>query len=112
MTGFAVHHVVCQTLVRTAGTPHSITNTVMLPHSIVFLEPRAPREIGLLREALGADPGALTARAVRTRLREIGVERAQLADVAAAAATRPELANTPGGAPLAIDLEALLDHAW
>ena len=26
MTGFAVHHVVCQTLVRTAGTPHGITN--------------------------------------------------------------------------------------
>ena len=112
MTGFAVHHVVCQTLVRTAGTPHSITNAVMLPHSIAFLDPRAPREMGLLRTALDADPAALTARAGRTRLRELGVEQDRLPEVAAAAAGRAELAGTPGGAPLEKDLEALLNDAW
>ena len=32
-TGIALHHAVCQTLVRTAGSPHAETNAVMLPHS-------------------------------------------------------------------------------
>ena len=112
MTGFAVHHVVCQTLVRTAGTPHGITNAVMLPHSIELLVQRAPREMGLLEEALDADPAALSAHAGQTRLRELGVERERLAEVAAAAAVRPELGGTPGGAPVEKDLEALLNHAW
>ena len=112
MTGFAVHHVVCQTLVRTAGTSHGITNAIVLPHSIAFLRPRAPREMGLLEQALDADPAALAAHAGQTRLRELGVERERLAEVAAAAAVRPELGGTPGGAPVEKDLEALLNHAW
>ena len=41
-TGIAVHHAVCQTLVREAGTPHAETNAVMLPHSAAFMTPRAP----------------------------------------------------------------------
>ena len=57
MTGFAVHHVVCQTLVRTAGTRHGITNSIMLPHSIAFLAPRAPREMGLLGGGARRRPG-------------------------------------------------------
>jgi alcohol dehydrogenase class IV len=112
VTGFAVHHVVCQTLVRTAGTPHGVTNAVMLPHSIELLSERAPREMGLLRDALGVDPGVLTARAGRTRLRDLGVEQDQLPVVAAAAAGRPELGQTPGGPPVERELEGLLNHAW
>lgn len=112
MTGFAVHHVVCQTLVRTAGTGHSITNAVVLPHSIAFLTPRAPREMGLLHGALGADPATLAANAGPTRLRDLGVERERLPEVAGAAAGRPELGNTPGGVPAENDLEALLNQAW
>ena len=54
-TGFAVHHAVCQTIVRVCGTPHAQTNSVMLPHFVRFMEPRAPREIDMLGEALGGD---------------------------------------------------------
>ncbi|MDP9134366.1 MAG: iron-containing alcohol dehydrogenase, partial [Actinomycetota bacterium] len=41
-TGFAVHHAICQTLVRTAGLSHAETNAVVLPHSAAFMAGRAP----------------------------------------------------------------------
>ena len=41
--GLAVHHAVCQTIVRTCGTPHAQTNAVMLPHSVRLMSLRAPR---------------------------------------------------------------------
>lgn len=112
MTGFAVHHVVCQTLVRTAGTSHGVTNAVMLPHSIAFLAARAPREMGLLEEALAVEPSVLTARTGRTRLRDLGVEQDRLSALAAVAAGRPELGSTPGVVPSENDLEGLLNQAW
>ena len=40
--GLAVHHAVCQTIVRTCGTPHAQTNAVMLPHSVRLMSRRAP----------------------------------------------------------------------
>ena len=42
-TGIAVHHAVCQTIVRTAGTPHAETNAVMLPHSAGLMAGRGAR---------------------------------------------------------------------
>jgi hypothetical protein len=68
--------------------------------------------MGLLDEALDADAGALAAHAGHTRLRDLGVDREQLAEVATVASGRPELSGTPGGAPVEKDLEALLNHAW
>ena len=54
-TGIAVHHAICQTIVRTAGTPHAETNAVMLPHSARMMVSRAPAELGLFAGAVG-DP--------------------------------------------------------
>ena len=40
--GLALHHALCQTLVRELGTPHAETNAVMLPRSVAFMsQPRA-----------------------------------------------------------------------
>ena len=104
-TGIAVHHAVCQTLVRIAGTPHAETNAVMLPHFARLMAGRAPAAIGSFAAALGdpaGDPTAaagrvakLAARSGHTRLATLGVEETQLAEVAAVAATHPLLANTP-----------------
>ena len=47
--GFAVHHAVCQMLVRLAGTPHAETNAVMLPHSARLMAGRAPAALGRVR---------------------------------------------------------------
>src|SRR3954471_9555845 len=55
-TGFALHHVVCQTLVRMLGTPHAETNATMLPRTMEMMRQRAPDDIAALASALGAEP--------------------------------------------------------
>jgi alcohol dehydrogenase class IV len=104
-TGIAVHHALCQTIVRTAGAPHAETNAVMLPHSARLMAQRVPGPMSELAEALGdsaADPEAapaaiarIAARCGHTRLSTLGVTEEQLPVVAAAAAEHPLLANTP-----------------
>jgi alcohol dehydrogenase class IV len=104
-TGIAVHHAVCQTIVRTAGTPHAETNAVMLPHFARLMSGRATAAMGAFAAALGDPAGdpdaaagrleALAARSGYTRLSELGVGEEQLPAVAAAAAAHPLLANTP-----------------
>jgi alcohol dehydrogenase class IV len=103
--GIAVHHAVCQTIVRTAGTPHAETNAVMLPHFARLMAGRAPVVMGSFAAALGdpeGDPAAaggraaaLAARSGHTRLSSLGLEEAQLPNIAATAAAHPLLANTP-----------------
>jgi len=103
--GIAVHHATCQTLVRTAGTPHAETNAVMLPHFAGLMAPRAPRALGALAAALGdpeGDPSRaaplvaeLTVRGGHTRLSELGVRGDHLPEVAAQVEQHPALAATP-----------------
>ena len=104
-TGIAIHHATCQTIVRTAGTPHAETNAVMLPQFAGLMAGRAPAQLAAFARALGApeaDPAAaaellaaLTARSGRTRLSELGVREEQLAPVAAAVVEHPLYASTP-----------------
>jgi alcohol dehydrogenase class IV len=96
-TGFAVHHVVCQTIVRLGGTTHAETNATMLPHTLRLMRGRAPDEIARVEDALGGpDAGArLASRAGVSGLRALGFDAARVDDVVAAVMPRPELANTP-----------------
>ncbi|MGI8805931.1 MAG: iron-containing alcohol dehydrogenase [Thermoleophilaceae bacterium] len=104
-TGFGLHHVICQTIVRAAGTPHAQTNAVMLPHVLRAMAGRAPSELGELALALGAEReraakaaelvAGLAARAGPTRLSELGVEEGQFGRIAAEASGRPQLDATP-----------------
>ena len=66
-TGIAVHHAVCQTLVRTTGTPHAETNAVMLPHSARLMEERAPEAVAAFRDAVAVDLDGARRRAAGTR---------------------------------------------
>jgi alcohol dehydrogenase class IV len=103
--GIAVHHAVCQTIVRTAGTPHAQTNAVMLPRFAAMMSTRAPAAMGLFARALGDPDGAseaaggrvakLAARSGHTRLSPLGVEEQQLVEVARAVQAHPALSNTP-----------------
>jgi alcohol dehydrogenase class IV len=105
MTGFAVHHATCQTLVRLAGSPHAQTNAVMLPHFAGLMSVRVPGVMGELARALGDPDGApeaaacraakLSARCGHTRLATLGVEEEHLPRVAAAVMQHPALQNTP-----------------
>lgn len=105
LTGFAFHHVVCQTTVRVAGTPHAETNAVMLPHSVRLMVGRAPEAVASLGAALGGAtagpdqaPAAverLTRRAGATTLRELGAGEEHVDAILDALEKRPEIARTP-----------------
>jgi alcohol dehydrogenase class IV len=110
-TGIAIHHVVCQTLVRVGGTPHAETNAVMLPRVVRFIAPRAGDAVEKLRKAVGGDVGDLAAAAGATTLGELGLDPSRIDDVAEQAAARPQLANTPGGAPSRERLRELIQAA-
>jgi alcohol dehydrogenase class IV len=88
-TGYGLHHVLSQTLVRFAGVGHGPANAIMLPHSIE----------ALARRGYDGEAAALAAKLVdltgATRLRDVGVGPEQLELCADEAASRPELAMTP-----------------
>lgn len=106
-TGLALHHALCQTIVRQAGTPHARTNAVMLPHSVAFMADRAPRAIAGLAGALAADGedpttaapkvAVLAALAGPPTLGALGVKVSDLPAIASAAAAHPGMGGTPGG---------------
>jgi len=110
-TGYALHHVVCQTLVRVAGTPHAETNAVMLPHTVRFMAMRAPDAIERLRKAIGGDVADLAALSGATTLGELGAQPAHVDPVVEAASGRGELGNTPGGPPSPDRLRAFVQAA-
>lgn len=116
----ALHHAVCQTIVRTAGAPHAETNAVMLPHSARLMVSRAPDALGALAGALGDPEGdadaapvllsRLAAHSGHTRLRTLGVEEADVEPVVAAVLRHPLLALTPDP-PDAAELRQLVAEA-
>jgi alcohol dehydrogenase class IV len=114
-TGYGLHHVLSQTLVRLGGASHGQANAVLLPHTAGALAWRFPERMEALGVALEGDPAEVAARmcelAGATRLRDIGVEREALAECAEAAAERPELDLTPPRADRA-ELLALYEGAW
>jgi alcohol dehydrogenase class IV len=114
-TGYGLHHVLSQTLVRLAGAGHGPANAIMLCHTIGALSWRFPQRIDALGAALEGDPSDVAARMCEltgaTRLRDIGVEREVLAKCADAASERPELDLTPPRADRA-ELLALYEGAW
>jgi alcohol dehydrogenase class IV len=120
-TGIAFHHALCQTIVRTAGTPHAETNAVVLPHSARLMADRAPAAMAELSKALGdgrGDPQAaagdiarIAARSGHTRLSTLGVTEEHLPAVVAGALAHPVLANTPEP-PGEADLLELLRAAF
>ena len=89
LAGFAVHHAVCQTIVRMCGSPHAQTNAIMLPHFVRIMELRAREQTEKLRrrararsERRGAAAEAverLARRAEAGRLSYYGVEQRRAA---------------------------------
>src|SRR4051812_12955938 len=113
-TGYGLHHILSQTLVRITGAGHGQANAAMLPHTLVGLRRRQPERLERLALAVGADPADvaadLAARAGATHLADLGVTPEQLDRCAQAAAQRPELALIPPPADAA-ELRAIYDAA-
>lgn len=120
-TGFAVHHALCQTIVRTVGSPHAETNAVMLPHTVGLMAHRAPGAVGRFARALGDPDGEavnasgrvarLTAEAGAEGLAELGVDEDDIPAIVEAAGRHPALGATPGGAPGEAELSELIRAA-
>ncbi len=107
---FALHHVICQTLVRICGTPHAGTNAAILPRAMAFMVPRVPDELRPLATALGTSPDAIEARILALGgnppgLGDLGSDRSKLPEAVESMLLRPELAFTPEP-PIRPDLEA------
>jgi alcohol dehydrogenase class IV len=105
-SGLALHHVLCQTIVRLAGGSHGPTNAAMLPHTIGALRRRDATTVDATE--LARD---LARRAGAERLRDIGVDRSRLEACVEAAVQRPQLKLTPPPAD-AEEIRALYEAAW
>jgi alcohol dehydrogenase class IV len=108
-TGYGLHHVMSQTLVRFAGAGHGEANSILLPHTIDALARRFPDEVARLdARPLAVRIAELTG---ATRLRDAGVDESALEGCAEQAAARPELHLTPPAADRAELLE-IYRAAW
>jgi alcohol dehydrogenase class IV len=112
---FALHHVVCQTLVRVCGSLHAETNASVLPETMAAMRRRAPDQIDLLAREVGSTRAELPA-----RLRELGrpaglgaagADPARLEEALDAIEARPQLANTPDP-PDRSELRGMVQAAW
>jgi alcohol dehydrogenase class IV len=114
--GFALHHVVCQSLVRVLGTPHAETNATMLPRTLDAMVPRAEKAMVALAAALAAEPGELRARVEALgggprRLGDLGADHKRVGAALDAIEARGELRLTPDP-PERRELEAMIEDAW
>ncbi len=113
---FAVHHVICQTLVRVCGSPHAETNAAILPRAMAFMAPRAPDQISSLAAAIKTNLAEIEARILALGgnppgLGTLGADRAKLDQAIDAILARPELAFTPDP-PNRDELAQLIESAW
>lgn len=114
--GFALHHLICQTLVRVCGTPHAETNAAILPHAVALLAKRAPEPYERLAVALGAERDGLQARVEELGhprpLGDLGGDESKLDEAIEAMLKRSELARVPGTPLTREDLVELVRKAW
>ncbi len=113
---FALHHVVCQTLVRELRIAHAETNATLLPRTMEAMRPRAGKSMTALARALGTKQDGLADRLTELgggprTLRELGADREGLGRVVEGILARPELELTPDP-PAEPEIRALLESAW
>jgi alcohol dehydrogenase class IV len=95
-TGYGLHHVLSQTLVRVGGMGHGAANAIMLPHTLGALAWRFPAQCKALLGTLDEDPPEAAARlCALTGQTALGLDHDTLVACADAAAQRPDLDATP-----------------
>ena len=125
----ALHHGLCHVLGGTAGVPHGIANSIILPHAIRFkLDATAP-QLAHAAEAMGI---ALTGRSAEAaseeaiqkiydlieqmnlpqHLRDAGVQEADLPHLAQVALQSRAVQSNPKPITEAAQIEAVLHAAW
>jgi maleylacetate reductase len=125
----ALHHGLCHVLGGTAGVPHGVANSIILPHAMRFnLDATAP-QLAQAAEAMGISTAGTTAEAAAEeaiariygligqmnlpqRLREAGVQEAELPRLAQIAFQSRTVQSNPKPITDAAQLEAILRAAW
>ncbi len=112
---FAIHHVVCQTLVGTCGSSHAETNSSILPGAMAMMRDRAPLEIALFAQAIGSEPDEVAARISALGrppgLGAAGADRSRLEQALDEIEARPELRFAPQP-PGRSQIRELVEAAW
>lgn len=115
--GLALGHAMAQAVGGAYGLPHGTLNAICLPAALRFNAELAPEAVRRFGEAIGSehDPAAgverLGALGGATRLSDLGVPEADLATLAAAAASRAGNGANPRPAT-ADEIEKLLHSIW
>ena len=125
----ALHHGLCHVLGGTAGVPHGIANSIILPHAMRFnLDAAAPQlaeaagEMGISREGRSAGAAAeegiarvyalIGSMGLPQRLRDAGVKEAELPHLAQLAFASRTVQSNPRPIRDVAEIEALLQAAW
>jgi alcohol dehydrogenase class IV len=98
------------------GLPHGALNAICLPPALEFNRPLAQGALARLAEALHGDDAVVRVRELARlggfeRLRDLGVPRDDLGEVAQATAARPAMRLNPRPADAAA-IETLLFSVW
>ena len=120
-----IHHAVCHALGAVAGISHGDANSIMLPHAMAFnaADPDAAAALALCAQAMGtrdATPEGAIDRVqclqqeikVPRRLRDTGMQRSLLTEVAAKVMGEKGLYVNPRRVTEAAQVEPLLLAAW
>jgi len=87
-TGYGLHHVMAQTLVRRGLAGHGQANAVLLPHTIPALARRCPEQVS-------EDAAATASRLLAVARARVAATDAEIDASVEEAAARPQLAATP-----------------
>ena len=124
-----LHHGLCHVLGGTAGVPHGIANSIILPHAMRFNAEATATELLPAAEAMGVSlngtspTGLVEAAAQKVselihrtdlpqRLREAGVRESDLQNLAALAFQNRTVQNNPKLITDVSQIEKLLREAW
>lgn len=124
-----LHHGLCHVLGGSANLPHGIANSIILPHAIRFNADATADQLLPAAQAMGISPDGLpsteavrvAARQIDTlvgqmnlpqRLRDVGVQPADLPRIAQLAFQNHTVQNNPKPITAASQIEELLYEAW
>ena len=124
-----LHHGLCHVLGGTAGVPHGIANSIILPHAIRFNADATAAELLPAVTALGLSvdgrgPVEAANRAAEAiadlsirmglpqHLREAGVKQADLPELARLAFNSKTVQNNPKPITAVSQIETILEEAW
>ncbi len=125
----ALHHGLCHVLGGSAGVPHGVANSIILPHAMRFNLDATASELALAAEAMGiATTGRSAKSAVEEviqaiydligrmhlpqRLSDVGVQESDLPHLAQLALSNRSVQNNPRPITSTAHIEEILRAAW